>query len=68
MYNPSTLEASQDTGDCLARRADASPYFAMRQGNVDMSAKLCLTSACTPSRSNRATLQILYVSLRLFAK
>jgi hypothetical protein len=41
MYNPSALEASQDTCDCLARRSDASPYFAMREGNVDMCAKLC---------------------------
>ena len=41
MYNPSTLKASLDTSDCLARRADASPYFAMREGNVGMCAKLC---------------------------
>jgi hypothetical protein len=41
MYNPSTLKASLDTSDCLARHADASPYFAMREGNVGMCAKLC---------------------------
>jgi hypothetical protein len=41
MYNSSTLEASQDTCDCLSRRADALPHFAMREGSVDMCAKLC---------------------------
>jgi hypothetical protein len=37
---PPTLEASQCTCDCLARRADASSYFAMREANVDMCAKV----------------------------
>jgi hypothetical protein len=32
MYKLSALKASLDTSDCLARRADASPYFAMREG------------------------------------
>ena len=40
MYNPPTLETSQDTCDCLARRADALPYVAMHEGNMDMCAKV----------------------------
>ena len=42
MYNPATLKASVDMSDSLARGADASPYFATREGIVDMCSKLCL--------------------------
>jgi hypothetical protein len=40
MYNPSTLKASLDTSDSLARRADALPYVAMHERNMDMCAKV----------------------------
>ena len=40
MHNPSTLKASLDTSNSLARRADALPYVATQEENMDMCAKV----------------------------